>query len=338
MIDTPMKQRRRFLVSFLFFLLASFITFFVIGSNAFFYISFQRFGRLANFQLDHCSTDGIQHRQIQIIGHRGSAQKSTTPNLVIGNTQRSITSAIKANVNWIEIDVRRTRDGKLVLFHDDSLNKKTFNLEGKAESKSWNELQKGKLKVADIRDQTILSLENTLSHFHALNPNLKWILDVKLDNDQGDTDKQNTVKKATESIQQEAALIKEDVVSILKSVGLPKSHIIIFGDTEVITAFQGTGFQLGYTTILKRHKDFLVSRNRIIQFAKHEQCKLLVIPILFVTHSFVELANEEGVTVWSYDSDDLNDLKYCIACGVEGLIVDHPNQTIPTLRRLLTAI
>jgi glycerophosphoryl diester phosphodiesterase len=49
---------------------------------------------------------------MQIIGHRGAR------GLAPMNTKASIAAALAAGVDWIEFDVRRTKDGKVVLSHD----------------------------------------------------------------------------------------------------------------------------------------------------------------------------------------------------------------------------
>lgn len=49
---------------------------------------------------------------MQIIGHRGAR------GLAPMNTKASITAALQAGVDWIEFDVRRTKDGIVVLSHD----------------------------------------------------------------------------------------------------------------------------------------------------------------------------------------------------------------------------
>jgi glycerophosphoryl diester phosphodiesterase len=49
---------------------------------------------------------------MQIIGHRGAA------GLAPENTRSSFKAAINAGVDWIEIDVRATKDGRVVLSHD----------------------------------------------------------------------------------------------------------------------------------------------------------------------------------------------------------------------------
>lgn len=49
---------------------------------------------------------------MQIIGHRGAQ------GLAPMNTSAALKAAIKAGADWVEIDVRATRDGKVVLSHD----------------------------------------------------------------------------------------------------------------------------------------------------------------------------------------------------------------------------
>lgn len=49
---------------------------------------------------------------MQIIGHRGAR------GLAPMNTKAAIKAALKAGVDWVEFDVRRTKDNKVVLMHD----------------------------------------------------------------------------------------------------------------------------------------------------------------------------------------------------------------------------
>lgn len=60
----------------------------------------------------------------QIIGHRGA------PRLAHENTIASFQKALDLGVDWLETDVRKTRDGILVLFHDEEIGgKKIANLD-----------------------------------------------------------------------------------------------------------------------------------------------------------------------------------------------------------------
>ena len=60
----------------------------------------------------------------EIIGHRGSGIQSIDGKELIGNTSQGIQNAI-SHADWIEIDLRLSRDNQLVVFHDQSIEKKT---------------------------------------------------------------------------------------------------------------------------------------------------------------------------------------------------------------------
>lgn len=55
----------------------------------------------------------------QLIGHRGIAA------LAPENTMASFRLAASQQINWIEFDVRLTKDHKLIIFHDDTLERTT---------------------------------------------------------------------------------------------------------------------------------------------------------------------------------------------------------------------
>ncbi|BCU71040.1 glycerophosphodiester phosphodiesterase [Stygiolobus caldivivus] len=70
-----------------------------------------------------------------VIGHRGS------PAYEPENTLRSFKKAIELGANGIEMDVRRTKDGKLVIIHDEEVDR-TTNGKGKVSEYSFEELRK----------------------------------------------------------------------------------------------------------------------------------------------------------------------------------------------------
>ena len=290
---------------------------FALASNSFVYLSHQRFPILAWLQLNHRRDTESSERKPIIVGHRGIPRASIDPDAsakirTIGNTRDSIKEATESTIlDWIEIDVRRTSDGKLVLFHDDELKYKT-NTKGTIESRNWiDDLENVKLKVAGKDDQRILLLRSVLMEYQS--SNLKWILDIKIG------------KESTQRAK-DAEALRDQVIALLREQQIPSEQIIIFGDRAVLEAFQGSGYRQGYTALFKTHKSLILSHSEVLQRCEDDDCDLLVVPIVFVTPSLVRSANEKGITIWSYDSDDPRDLRYCHACGVQGLIVDKPDQ------------
>ncbi|HDT12597.1 MAG TPA: hypothetical protein ENO01_02950 [Candidatus Marinimicrobia bacterium] len=94
-----------------------------------------------------------QLNSVRIIGHRGAA------GTVFENTTESILAAIHAGVCCIEIDVWKTRDGELILFHDAYLERLTD--------------QKG-----FIRDLDYKSIQNIRLRNNASIPTLKEIITI----------------------------------------------------------------------------------------------------------------------------------------------------------------
>ncbi len=68
-----------------------------------------------------------------IMGHRGD------PGVAPENTIQSMKSAVEAGVDFLETDVRITKDDRLVLFHDDGL-QRTTGTEGIVREKTLDEL------------------------------------------------------------------------------------------------------------------------------------------------------------------------------------------------------
>ena len=58
-------------------------------------------------------------RAIQVMAHRGAMRQAPE------NTARALELSIADTVEWVEVDVRLTKDGQHVLFHDDQLGDKT---------------------------------------------------------------------------------------------------------------------------------------------------------------------------------------------------------------------
>ncbi|WP_254591337.1 glycerophosphodiester phosphodiesterase [Methanocella conradii] len=55
----------------------------------------------------------------EIVGHRGA------PGQAPENTLLSFERAMQIGVDWIEFDVRRSRDGVLVVIHDETVDRTT---------------------------------------------------------------------------------------------------------------------------------------------------------------------------------------------------------------------
>ena len=80
------------------------------------------------------SSFGIDPRRILRIGHRGAAGHAPE------NTIAAIRKSISLGVDFVELDVQRTRDGRLIVIHDKLVDRTTDGT-GLVSEMTWNELQ-----------------------------------------------------------------------------------------------------------------------------------------------------------------------------------------------------
>jgi len=74
-------------------------------------------------------------RHVLVVAHRGDWRNNPE------NSIRSIQDAIEMGVDMVEIDLKRTKDGVLILMHDQTIDRTTSG-HGKPEDYTWAELQK----------------------------------------------------------------------------------------------------------------------------------------------------------------------------------------------------
>lgn len=91
--------------------------------------------RKAELERRLASPDGA----VMVVAHRGCWQGTSE------NSLDAIETCIAAGVDMVELDVRATRDGKLVLMHDATVDRMT-NGSGRVEDMDWAQLRKLRLR------------------------------------------------------------------------------------------------------------------------------------------------------------------------------------------------
>lgn len=112
---------------------------------------------LNNGQLNTLPSFGGNRDKIWVVAHRGDWRNAPE------NSLKAIQNCIDLGVDMVEIDIRKTKDGALVLMHDESVDR-TTNGTGRVENLSLNELKKLRLKnhQGKITNHTIPTLEEAL--------------------------------------------------------------------------------------------------------------------------------------------------------------------------------
>ena len=103
----------------------------------------------------------------------------------------------------------------------------------------------------------------------------------------------------------------------------------------MLKEFKGSGYPLGYTTLFgNSRKKMLCNPSEMFDRCDELGCKLMVVPIFFVTTTLVNSASDRGIDVWCYDSNDVRDLKYATGCCVKGVIGDYPKEMMNEFKDL----
>ena len=257
---------------------------------------------------------------VQIIGHRGAGlanvefeesqpERKFKP---IGNTRTTIKEAIKAGVHWVEIDLRRSKDGTLVLFHDETVDDKTDG-KGRVSELTDGQLRDLTISVDVEPAERILTLEEFKEEFlkDLIDSEIGLILDIK------------------------QAKLKKPVLGWIERAkdekGLKADKLVVFGEFEILKEFAGKNLQLGYTFTWKQKWNrllYLFREEEIINRLGELDAKFLVIPVVFTSKALVETAEKKGVETWIYGSDDQRDWDRVSGFGAKGLIVDYPSIAI----------
>jgi len=214
------------------------------------------------------------------VGHRGA--KAYEPE----NTLRSFKKAIELGVDAVELDVRRTKDERIVVIHDANVDK-TTNGEGLV-----NELTLEQIKqFVTEKGEKIPTLEEALDF---LDKKVKILVELK----------ETGFEKKVLSLIHEKGLVKNVVIVSFMEEALKKAREL---DNEVETGL-----------IYIRHKD-------PIEAALELKASYLLSFYRFTHTSNVQKAHEKGLKVIVWTINKQEEVSEYMKKGVDGIASDRPD-------------
>lgn len=227
-----------------------------------------------------------------VIGHRGACAYAPE------NAMSSFDKAMSLNVDGLETDIRKTRDGILVLFHDNILDKKS-NLTGAIQDYSYKELRKadfGSWFSHEFSGEHIVRLDEFLSCYGS---------------------------KVHLSLEIKAAGIEDLLLEEVNKVNLHKEDYMItsFDLPSLINVKKlDQKVKVGYLTgDCSRDSVHICLDNRLEAICPKAGS-------LYIDD--VEYAHEHGLFVraWGVGNTDL--MKRAYHVGVDGMTIDFPDRLI----------
>jgi glycerophosphoryl diester phosphodiesterase len=223
------------------------------------------------------------------------------------NTAVSFERGLALGADWIELDVHLSRDGALIVIHDDSVDR-TTNGHGLVKDQTLDELRRldaGSWYAPEFAGQRLSTLDEVLGWAHQHGA----IVDIEIKN-----------------VPMYYAGIESAVVEALHRTAMSEQVIVISFDHRAVQRVKELDARI-VTGVLYAGRP----ADGGVGLAKQAQADALLPQWSYVTAEDVQLAHAAGLIVAPWTTSEPAALQQLIAAGVDAIGTNHPD----VLRRLL---
>ena len=232
---------------------------------------------------------------VKKIAHRGASGRYPE------NTRLAFTKAIEANADMVEMDCQLSRDGHVVVFHDENL-RRTAGARGAIHGKTLDELKKldiGRWRKGSFKGERILTLEEALE---VLAGRADLCLEIK-------------------SFAGSLPGIELKILFILSHYDYLERTIVASFDYQRL----GRVRELAPDATLGLIFDSAVKQDPLAA-ASQLGAKSIHVERSLATRDFCAQAWAQGLEVYVWTVNELRDMQVFISMGVQGLISDFPER------------
>ena len=237
-------------------------------------------------------------------GHRGAA------GLAPENTLRAVTKGLENKVDRIEIDVQQSKDEKVILMHDISL-ERTTDGKGLVKESTYSQLytlDAGSWFGAEFQGEKIPTLEEAI---RLINGRSELIIEIKKGGGYYPNIEENILKIIEENKCGSWCIIHSFDTSVLERIHkLAPSirlHKLFVGKFNLLPVMIGDGIEIfdiaDYPYIEEYSINYYFANKKTINYIKK---------------------NEKKVNVWTANDQEIVD--DMISLGVDGIITDFPDK------------
>ncbi|RDB07354.1 glycerophosphodiester phosphodiesterase family protein [Runella aurantiaca] len=239
----------------------------------------------------------VSKHKFVVIAHRGNHVN------VPENSLAAYEEAIKSGADYVEVDIRTSKDGVLVIHHDGTLDRMTTTT-GEVKAKTFAELSQLQLKSPKAEDATVYRIPTFREVLKLCKNRINIYLDFKDAN----------VAETWKQIQEEG--MEKQIVVYLNKVPYYKQWRSIAPQMPLMTSL------LDDVKNPQQLKFFL------------GQVKVEVLDNI-AEQAMVQTAQEEGVAVWldvQSSSEGKDAWDSALSKGVQGVQTDHPEALVSYLK------
>jgi glycerophosphoryl diester phosphodiesterase len=245
----------------------------------------------------------------RLFAHRGASGEAPE------NTMVAFRRALDVGVSYAELDVHATRDGQVVVIHDETL-ERTTNGKGKVQEHSLTELQQldaGYWFSADDGHQF---------PFRAAGVRIPTLAEVL---------RRSPALRFTVEIKQVEPPIEELVIAVVRDCGRAEDVILASEHDRVITQVRELAPEIATSFAVGEVVDFIqrVSTSQLAEY--HPAGLALQIPPEFhdvpmVTAETVTIAHTLGLEVHVWTINEPQEMERLLDLGVDGIMSDFPGR------------
>ena len=277
--------------------------------------------------------------RFDVEGHRGAK------GLVVENTLASFAAAYDAGVTGVELDVRLTADGEVVVWHDPVLLPlKCLSTGPDLVGARVADLTLAQLRTVDVGSQTlaafpdqrpspgarISTLDEVLAHGLERAPDVWWTIEVKVDpRDAGESGNRRRLLEGVLSSLHAAGLERQCFIhsfdwavlelSALLAPTVTRSALVESGVTWV----PGSPWT-GSVVVATTHDD-------VCDGAAAVGAQVISPEHVLVDDAFVERAHGAGLAVLPWTVNEAGRMVELVEAGVDGLVSDYPDRAVSLL-------
>lgn len=234
----------------------------------------------------------FQETSFIALSHRGNSKE------YLENSFEAFKSVVDKGYSFIETDLRKTLDNKIVTFHDKSL-KRLFDIDQEIKNLSFKEINTF-FKQKNCR---LLTLEETLNEF----PKIKFNIDLKI---------KEVVEPATEIVNNQKAFDRVCFASFNS------------GNTKKVkNKFPQANISMGLKDVAL-FKLFNITNN----FSEILQVPINWKGINILNYNFIKRAMTRKILVHAWTINDENNMRKLISMGINGIITDEPDLLLKVMR------
>lgn len=280
--------------------------------------------------------------RFDIEGHRGAR------GLVVENTLASFAAAYDAGVTGVELDVRLTADGRVVVWHDPVLLPlKCLSTGPDLVGARVADLTLAQLRTVDVGSQTlegfpdqrpspearISTLDEVLAHGLERAPDVWWTIELKVNPlDAGESGTRRRLLEGVLSSVHAAGLERQCFIhsfdwAVLELSARLAPAVIRSALVESSVTWVPDSPWTGSVRVGTSHED-------VCEGAAAVGAAVISPEHVLVDDAFVERAHASGLAVLPWTVNDTKRMVELVEAGVDGIVSDYPDRALSALSAL----